>query len=190
MLAVAVSGLATWARAEPAVKLIQSRGAAMIGATAVGIVAEDEFVRAQAAIGVLAGYCDYEDWLDARRGLQIGLAMAGADARMVVVDLSSFLGWRDRTGKPADERALDAFASLALRTSLSWLSVSVSSRAEPTSTHGVARPDQDGRHGAAGWVQSNASEGPLSSTSNSKPAIPLPASSGKSNSPPTPAPSA
>jgi len=45
--------------------------------------------------------------------------MAGVDARMVIVDLSSFLGWRDRTGKAADERALNAFASLARRTSLS-----------------------------------------------------------------------
>jgi hypothetical protein len=43
--------------------------------------------------------------------------MAGVDARMVVVDLTSFLGWRDRTGKPADESALDAFASLAARPS-------------------------------------------------------------------------
>ena len=54
-----------------------------------------------------------------RCGLLIGLAMAGIDASMVVVDLSSFLGWRDRTGKPADERALDAFASATLRTGLS-----------------------------------------------------------------------
>jgi hypothetical protein len=87
----------------------------MIGATAVGIVAEDEFVRAQAVIGELTSYCDYEDWLDARWGLCIGLAMAGVDARMVIVDLASFLGWRDRTGKAADERALDTFASLAAR---------------------------------------------------------------------------
>jgi hypothetical protein len=42
--------------------------------------------------------------------------MAEVDATTVVVDLSSLLGWRDRTGKPADESALDAFASLALRT--------------------------------------------------------------------------
>jgi hypothetical protein len=100
-------------------KLFQSRGAAMIEAAAVGIVAEEEFAHAQAAIGDLAGYCDYGGWLDARWGLCIGLAMAGVDARMVIVDLSSFLGWRDRTGKAADERALNAFASLARRTSLS-----------------------------------------------------------------------
>jgi hypothetical protein len=89
----------------------------MIAPAAVGIVAEDDFADARAAIGELAGYCDYEDWLDARWGVQFGLAMAGVDARMVVVDLSSFLGWRDRTGKPADERALDAFAALTPGTS-------------------------------------------------------------------------
>ena len=87
----------------------------MVGATAVGIVAEDEFAHAQVAIGELAGYRGFEDCLDARWGLCIGLAMAGVDVRMVVVDLASFLGWRDRTGKAADERALDPFASLAAR---------------------------------------------------------------------------
>ena len=117
--AFAQPGLATWVRAAAAMKRFQSRGVAMIRATAVGIVAEDEFADAQAAIGELAEYGDYEDWLDARCGLLIGLAMAGIDASMVVVDLSSFLGWRDRTGKPADERALDAFASATLRTGLS-----------------------------------------------------------------------
>ena len=94
----------------------------MIVPAAIGIVAEEEFADAQAAIGELMGYSDYEDWLDARWGLCIGLAMAGVDARMVVVDLASFLGWRDRTGKAADERSLDAFASLAARSSpSSWL---------------------------------------------------------------------
>jgi hypothetical protein len=88
----------------------------MIASAAIGIVAEEEFADAQAAIGELKSYCDYEDWLDARWGLHIGLAMAGVYARMVVVDLASFLGWRDRTGKPADERSLDAFAALAAAT--------------------------------------------------------------------------
>jgi len=89
----------------------------MIMPTAIETVAEKEFADAQAAIRELIGYSDYDDWLDARWGLCIGLAMAGVDARMVVVDLASFLGWRDRTGNPADERALDAFASLAARPS-------------------------------------------------------------------------
>ena len=86
----------------------------MVGATAVGIVAEDEFAHAQVAIGELAGYRGFEDCLDARRGLCIGLAMAGVDVRMVVVDLAH--SWDGAIeGKAADERALDPFASLAAR---------------------------------------------------------------------------
>lgn len=87
----------------------------MIVPAAIGIVTEEEFADAQASIGELMGYSDDEDWLDARWGLCIGLAMTGVDARIVFVDLASFLGWRDRTGRPADERALDAFASFAAR---------------------------------------------------------------------------
>jgi hypothetical protein len=87
----------------------------MVAAVAIGIVAEREFARAQAAIGELAGYGDYEDWLDARWGRQFGLALAGVDAAMVAVDLAAFLRWRARTERPADERALDALASLARR---------------------------------------------------------------------------
>jgi hypothetical protein len=87
----------------------------MIAPAAIGIVAQDEFADTQAAIGELTGYSDYQDWIDARWGLCVGLAMTGIDARMVAVDLASFLGWLDWTGKPADERGLDAFASLAAR---------------------------------------------------------------------------
>jgi hypothetical protein len=82
-------------------------------AAAVGVITHDEFSRAQAAICELGGYDDFEDWLDARWGLQCGLAMAGLEARLVAVDLSSFLDWCALTGTSADERALDAFASAA-----------------------------------------------------------------------------
>jgi len=82
--------------------------------SAIGIVAESEFADARAALGELTGYGDYEDWLDARWGLCIGLAMAGSNVGIVVVDLASFLGWLERTGELADEPALDRFAS-ALR---------------------------------------------------------------------------
>ncbi len=81
---------------------------------AIGIVAEPEFERAQATIRGLADYYDYEDWLDARWGLQFGLSLAGVDAKIVVVSLSSFLEWCSLTKTSADERALDAFACSAL----------------------------------------------------------------------------
>lgn len=88
--------------------------AARVRNSAIGLVAEREFARARAHIADLAGYIDYADWLDAREGLQIGLSMAGIDAAIVRVDLSSFLEWRDLTGASSDERALDAFAAVAL----------------------------------------------------------------------------
>jgi len=89
-------------------------GESGMNTAAIGAVAEPEFKRAQAAIRGLAGYCDYEDWLDARLGLQFGLSLAGVDAKIVVVSLSSFVEWCSLTKTSADERALDAFASSTL----------------------------------------------------------------------------
>jgi hypothetical protein len=82
--------------------------------SAIGLFAEREFARARAEIADLAGCLDYDDWLDSREGVQIGLAMAGVDATTVCVSLSSFLEWCGLTGASSDERALDAFAALAL----------------------------------------------------------------------------
>ncbi len=81
---------------------------------AIGLLAESEFDQARASIADLADHRNYEDWLDSREGLQIGLSMAGVDATIVCVSLSSFLEWRGLTGASSDERALDAFAALAL----------------------------------------------------------------------------
>ena len=78
----------------------------------IGLVAQTEFEHARSAIADLARCADYDDWLDAREGLQMGLAMAGVDARIVKVALSSFLEWSRLSGASADERALDAFAGL------------------------------------------------------------------------------
>jgi hypothetical protein len=50
----------------------------MIAAVVIGIVAECEFALAQAAIGELAGYGDYEDWLDARWGPSIRPGVGGS----------------------------------------------------------------------------------------------------------------
>ncbi|MGD0184202.1 MAG: hypothetical protein ABSC25_03020 [Roseiarcus sp.] len=85
-----------------------------IGVTVVGRVGENDFERAQAEIRDVAAYVDYDDWLDALDGLQIGLSMAGVDATAVCVDLSAFLQWRDLTGASCDQSALDAFAALSL----------------------------------------------------------------------------
>ncbi|MGD0639386.1 MAG: hypothetical protein ABSC22_01445 [Roseiarcus sp.] len=98
--------------ASKSAALVQSE--ARVARTAIGIVADREFEPARAAIPELAGYFDYDDWLDGREGLQIGLAMAGGDATIVPVSLTSFLEWGRLTGAPLGERALDAFAALTL----------------------------------------------------------------------------
>jgi hypothetical protein len=99
---------------------LDPKNSALVGAkphgktVVIGLVAEREFARAQAEIADLAGYIDYDDWLDSREGLQIGLSAAGVDAATVRVSLRSFLEWRDLTGASSGQAALDAFAALAL----------------------------------------------------------------------------
>lgn len=77
----------------------------------IGLLAREEFAWARLALPDLNHYADYDDWLDAREGLQLGLSMAGVDARIVVVELRRFLAWRRLTGMHANEGALDAFAA-------------------------------------------------------------------------------
>jgi hypothetical protein len=84
------------------------------GPAAIGLVDGGEFERAQAAVPCLADYRDYDDWLDRREGLQIGLDMVGVEATIVRIDLASFLEWRRLSGARAEEGALDAFAAVAL----------------------------------------------------------------------------
>lgn len=82
--------------------------------SAIGLLIERDFEGARATIDDISSCRTYSDWLDLREGLQIGLSMAGVDVPMVRVALSSFLQWRDLTGSSSGERALDAFAALAL----------------------------------------------------------------------------
>ena len=60
----------------------------------------------------LKAYADYDDWLDVREGLQLGLAIAGVDVRIVRIELSSFLTWCGRAGRQSGEESLDDFAAL------------------------------------------------------------------------------
>lgn len=92
--------------------LLTQLGDSVVTTTAsIGVVAAFEFESAQAAISELSAYCDYEDWLDLRFGLQFALMLAGVNVRIVVIDLSSFLEWCCLSEKAACERAIDAFAS-------------------------------------------------------------------------------
>ncbi len=108
---------------------------------AIGILSDREFQAARAAMPDLAGCLDYDEWLDSREGLQIGLAMAGVDASIVPVGLTSFLEWGRLTGARLDERALDAFAALALavrNASVSKVMAVVSEREFATQSRVVA----------------------------------------------------
>jgi len=85
-------------------------------ATYIGIFPEQGFQFARVAMADLIGHRTYEDWLDAREGLQMGLSMAGLDAALVSVSFSAFQQWCLQTGAPANERALDVFAGVAAAT--------------------------------------------------------------------------
>jgi hypothetical protein len=78
----------------------------------VAVLDECDFERARATIADIAPHEDYEDWLDSRFGATIGLCSSGVDARMVAVDLSSFLAWRQFAGLTASQKSLDEFAGL------------------------------------------------------------------------------
>jgi hypothetical protein len=81
----------------------------------VALVSPEEFERARGVIPEFSDQCCYEDWLDCREGLFMGLAMSGVDSRLVNVSLESFLHWcADREAKPS-ESLLDDFASVDLR---------------------------------------------------------------------------
>jgi hypothetical protein len=84
----------------------------------IALIAEVEFARARSFIPDLRLHRDYADWRDSREAVQVGLAMAGVDAKLALVALTPFLAWRRLTGTPASEGGLDFFASklLAFRT--------------------------------------------------------------------------
>jgi hypothetical protein len=79
---------------------------------AIAVLDDRDFERARALIPDLGPHEDYEDWLDSRYGATIGLCASGLDARMIAVDLSSFVAWRRFTGLMPSQKALDAFAGL------------------------------------------------------------------------------
>jgi len=90
------------------------RSCTTIDAPAVALLGPREFARARGLLCDLNGVADYAEWREGREALQIGLAMAGLDARLVRVQLDPFLAWRRLTGTPFSEAGLDAFASAML----------------------------------------------------------------------------
>jgi hypothetical protein len=83
----------------------------------VGVVSAADFGRAQECIPELTDYSGYDDWLDSRYGLFMGLSLGGDDASLETVALDDFLNWcRARRMRPT-EAALDAYAQHAKRSS-------------------------------------------------------------------------
>ena len=78
----------------------------------VGILDATDFEFARPLMPELQTYVDYSDWLDVRQGAQMGLAMAGVDARVVTVDFQRFISWCENCRVAPSESALDAYARM------------------------------------------------------------------------------
>lgn len=79
----------------------------------VGVLSAQEFAWAQTVLPDLNNYADYQDWLNSREDLQMGLAMAGVDTKIATVALSTFLTWCRSSCVLPSERSLDAFAAVS-----------------------------------------------------------------------------
>jgi hypothetical protein len=78
----------------------------------VAALGEEDFRHARAAIPDFAHSLDYEDWLDDRYGQTVGLCSSGVDARIVTVDLSTFLAWCRSARLAPTEKNLHLFAGV------------------------------------------------------------------------------
>ncbi|MGO8798277.1 MAG: hypothetical protein ACLQJL_04240 [Roseiarcus sp.] len=76
----------------------------------IAMISPEEFERGRGIIPEFCEHPSYEDWLDCREGLFMGLSMSGVDSRLVDVSLKDFLLWCQAEGLPPSEPALDSFA--------------------------------------------------------------------------------
>jgi hypothetical protein len=97
---------------------------------------EHDFRHARASIPDFERSLDYDDWLDDRYGLTVGLCSSGVDARMVTVDLSLFLTWCRFARLALTEKNLHVFAGVVavmrdrLRTQVEATTLATVSEAE------------------------------------------------------------
>jgi hypothetical protein len=102
--------------------------------TAIGILTPQAFAAAAATMPALAAYADYDDWLDAREGLRMGLAFGGVDSELAPVSLTALRAWARLTASEPDEAALDRLASFVRAVRLS---------PNPTALAAIGRRDFD-----------------------------------------------
>ena len=76
----------------------------------VGVVSAADFGRAKDCISELSDYSGYDDWLDSRYGLFMGLSLGGDEASLETVALNEFLDWCGARRMRPTEAALDAYA--------------------------------------------------------------------------------
>lgn len=77
---------------------------------AIAVLNEADFYRLKSERPAFQLPDHYEEWLDERDGLLIGLSAAGVRAVHVRIDLDKFLAW-DAPDRALDEAALDRFAA-------------------------------------------------------------------------------
>jgi hypothetical protein len=76
----------------------------------VALLSHQDFRLARQLMPELESYAHYDDWLDCRHGLMMGLAMAGVETSLVSVTLADFHRWCVEHDQLPTEEALDAFA--------------------------------------------------------------------------------
>ena len=84
-----------------------------VAPVAIGVFSRQAFAFAHPALPMLAGYADYDDWLDLQEGRWMGLELGGADAELVPVTVPALLAWARLSQTEPDEEALDQLADFA-----------------------------------------------------------------------------
>lgn len=123
----------------------------------VAMLDEDDFEAARDLIPDLAMHGDYEDWLDDRYGLVVGLCSSGVDAKSVKVELSHFLAWCRYANLAPTEESLDDFATIVaimrdhFHADVDLKTIATVSQAEFSAYFGVLEAFQ-GVGDYSGWV--------------------------------------
>lgn len=79
---------------------------------AIAVLNESDFYRLRSQRSARGLPDHYQDWLDEREGLLIGLAAAGVRTIRIAVDLERFLAWCTADSIALDDAALDRFVAL------------------------------------------------------------------------------
>jgi hypothetical protein len=79
-------------------------------APTIPLLAREEFACAKALMRDFEKYTTYDDWLDNQEGIQVGYLMAGIDAKMAHISVTSFRKWCAHFHISPSEQTLFSFA--------------------------------------------------------------------------------